>query len=66
MRCLGDLATVTGSATYRNYATTRANRVWSSDRDALNRLGLRWAGGDPNPRGWRTQASALGAVNASL
>lgn len=66
MRYLQDLATTTGQASYRSYATTQADRIWSADRDSLNRLGLRWAGGDPNPRDWRTQASALGALTAAL
>lgn len=65
MRYLSDLATVTGNQTYRAYAATQANRIWTADRDSLNRLGGRWNGGENNVRDWRTQASALGALIAA-
>jgi hypothetical protein len=64
-----DLADTTGVASYRSYARTQADSIWSHDRDALNRLGERWSGQDsgtnPNARDWRTQASALGALLAA-
>lgn len=69
MRCLMDLADVTGQASYRAYARTQADSVWNADRDSLNRLGERWSGATstayPNVRDWRTQASALGALLAA-
>ncbi|MEV4704343.1 glycoside hydrolase family 76 protein [Actinoplanes sp. NPDC049316] len=69
MRYLGDLADVTGDAGYRAYARTQADRLWSADRDALNRIGQRWSGQTsaayPNARDWRTQASGLEALTAA-
>jgi rhamnogalacturonyl hydrolase YesR len=50
---------------YQPYLRTQANSIWADDRDALNHLGLRWAGGTPNPADWRTQASALEALTAT-
>ena len=35
------------------------------DRDSLNRLGQRWAGGGSTARDWRTQASALSGLLAA-
>ncbi|MDQ7906299.1 glycoside hydrolase family 76 protein [Phytohabitans sp. ZYX-F-186] len=64
MRYFGELAAVTGAAAYATYAQRQAAAIWSSDRDPLNRIGLRWAGGTPNPRDWRTQASGLSALLA--
>ncbi|MBP2336837.1 putative alpha-1,6-mannanase (GH76 family) [Saccharothrix coeruleofusca] len=61
-RYLADLARVTGSAAHRAYAQRQSDSIWTTDRDALNRLGQRWAGGTPNQLDWRTQASALGGV----
>ncbi|HEY0499995.1 MAG TPA: glycoside hydrolase family 76 protein [Kutzneria sp.] len=49
---------------YQPYLQTQANSLWANDRDSLNRLGLRWAGGTPNAVDWRTQASALEALTA--
>jgi len=65
LRYLGDLADLTGQASYRAYARTQADSVWARDRDSLNRLGQRWAGTTPNVRDWRTQASALSALLAA-
>jgi Glycosyl hydrolase family 76 len=69
MRYLMDLADVTGVASYRTYAQTQANSIWSADRDSLNRLGARWNGATsasyPNVRDWRTQASALSGLLAA-
>jgi hypothetical protein len=69
MRCLMDLADVTGQTSYKTYARTQADSVWNADRDSLNRLGERWSGATstayPNVRDWRTQASALGALLAA-
>ncbi|MFD5831395.1 glycoside hydrolase family 76 protein [Lentzea sp. NPDC060358] len=63
MRFLKDLARATGSGAYRQYAARQADSVWTNDRDALNRIGQRWAGGSPNQADWRTQASGLDAVS---
>ena len=62
MRHLGELATVTGAPAYATYAQRQSDAIWQHDRDPLNRIGLRWNGGTPNPRDWRTQASALSAL----
>ena len=64
MRYLGELATVTGASAYRAYAQRQADAIWTRDRDPLHRIGLRWSGGTPNPRDWRTQASGLGGLLA--
>ncbi|OLF11994.1 glycosyl hydrolase [Actinophytocola xinjiangensis] len=64
VRYLADLASVTGSPAHRAFLRTQADSVWSAARDPLNRLGQRWAGGDPNPTDWRTQASGLEALTA--
>jgi predicted alpha-1,6-mannanase (GH76 family) len=65
-RYLADLAKVTGTASYQQFAQRQADSLWASDRDTLNRLGQRWAGTTPNQVDWRTQASALGALTAAL
>lgn len=64
-RYLADLAAVTGDERYRSFAQAQADSVWTRDRDALNRIGQRWAGGSPNQVDWRTQASGLGALVAA-
>jgi hypothetical protein len=68
MRYLEDLDSVTGGA-YSSFAATQANAVWNSDRDSLNRLGVRWNGqgssAHPDTADWRTQASALSALLAA-
>ncbi|MFD5815946.1 glycoside hydrolase family 76 protein [Streptomyces sp. NPDC127038] len=68
MRYLQDLDSVT-SDSYRAFATTQADSVWTADRDSLNQLGQRWSGNGsaahPNVRDWRTQASALSALLAA-
>ena len=64
-RYLADLARVTGTPAYTDFARRQADSIWSADRDALNRLGQRWAGGTPNQLDWRTQASGLGALTAA-
>jgi predicted alpha-1,6-mannanase (GH76 family) len=63
-RYFADLAAATGSATYRTFAQRQSDSIWAHDRDSLNRIGLRWAGGSPNPADWRTQASGLEALDA--
>ncbi|MFI5698316.1 glycoside hydrolase family 76 protein [Kribbella sp. NPDC051586] len=63
MRYLMDLAHSTGDASYRTYAQRQADSIWQTDRDSLNRLGQRWAGG--GVRDWRTQASALSGLLAA-
>ncbi|MFI8347741.1 glycoside hydrolase family 76 protein [Streptomyces sp. NPDC085596] len=65
VRHLADLASATGSSTYRAYLVRQADSVWAKDRDPLNRLGQRWAGTGPNQVDWRTQASALAALTAA-
>ncbi|WP_225823457.1 hypothetical protein [Streptomyces naphthomycinicus] len=62
---LADLADATGSAEYCAWLAQQADAVWSSDRDALNRLGRRWAGTAPDQRDRRIQASALEALTAA-
>lgn len=42
-----------------------ADSIWNTDRDPLNRLGQRWAGGTINQVDWRTQASALAALTVT-
>lgn len=68
MRYLQDLDSATGNA-YLAFARTQADSVWNADRDSLDQLGERWAGGGtsvyPNVFDWRTQASALGALLAA-
>ncbi|GLY38493.1 glycosyl hydrolase [Amycolatopsis sp. NBRC 101858] len=61
----GDLATATGSATYRAFAQKQADALWTGDRDSLNRIGQRWTGTTPNVTDWRTQASGLEAILAA-
>lgn len=60
MRYLDDLNRMTGA--YQQFARRQSDSVWATDRDALNRIGQRWAGGTPNQVDWRTQASGLDAV----
>jgi hypothetical protein len=64
-RYLADLASATGATRYQTFARTQADSIWSRDRDNLNRIGQRWAGGSPNQVDWRTQASGLGALVAA-
>ncbi len=68
MRYLQDLDSATGNA-YGAFAQAQADTVWNNDRDSLDRLGERWAGGGtsahPNVRDWRTQASGLSALLAA-
>jgi hypothetical protein len=61
---LGDLADVTGAASYRTYLTTQADSIWNSDRDSLNRIGERWSGA-AGAQDWRTEASGLEALTAA-
>jgi predicted alpha-1,6-mannanase (GH76 family) len=69
VRYLAELATATGSATYRTFLAKQANTLWSADRDSLDHVGERWAGqnpaAEPNVSDWRTQASGLDAVDAA-
>jgi predicted alpha-1,6-mannanase (GH76 family) len=64
-RYLADLAGVTGTPAYLTFAQRQADSIWTADRDPLNRIGQRWAGGSPNQLDWRTQASGLGALTAA-
>ncbi len=67
MRYLQDLDSATGGA-YAGFATTQADSIWNSDRDSLNRMGVRWSGqgssDHPNTADWRTEASALSGLLA--
>ncbi|MEC3980096.1 glycoside hydrolase family 76 protein [Amycolatopsis sp. H20-H5] len=65
LRYLGDLAQVTGAASYQQFAHKQADTLWVADRDPLNRIGERWAGTSPGQVDWRTQGSALGALTAA-
>ncbi|WP_329060719.1 glycoside hydrolase family 76 protein [Streptomyces sp. NBC_01429] len=65
MRNLDSLRQAADSAAYRQFVRKQADSVWAADRDGLNRLGQRWAGGDPNQTDWRTQSSALAALTAA-
>ncbi|WP_414941861.1 hypothetical protein [Amycolatopsis sp. cmx-11-51] len=56
MRFLAELASTTNSAVYQDFARRQADSLWVSDRDPLNRIGRRWAGGTPNQADWRTRA----------
>jgi predicted alpha-1,6-mannanase (GH76 family) len=64
-RYFAELATATGTPAYQSFAQRQADSIWSQDRDALNRLGQRWAGGSPNTFDWRTQAGGLEALTAA-
>jgi hypothetical protein len=64
-RYLGELATASGDATYSSFLATQAATLWSADRDNLNQFGERWSGASPNVSDWRTQASALDALDAA-
>jgi hypothetical protein len=61
----GILVRYLSEAGHQPYLRAQADSLWATDRDSLNHLGLRWAGGDPNPFDWRTQASALEALTAA-
>jgi predicted alpha-1,6-mannanase (GH76 family) len=69
VRYLAELATTTNDAGYRSFLATQANTLWSADRDTIDQIGERWSGQDPpaapNIRDWRTEASALDALNAN-
>jgi predicted alpha-1,2-mannosidase len=65
MRYLMDLADTTHDSAYPRFIDRQATSVWTADRDAHDRLGVRWAGGSRNVFDWRTQASALSALIAA-
>ncbi|MDM7831611.1 GH92 family glycosyl hydrolase [Cellulomonas edaphi] len=69
MRYFGDLADTTGARRYAEFVDKQAATIWSKDRAAGDRLGVRWAGATsrthPNVFDWRTQASALSALLAA-
>ncbi|WP_208865278.1 hypothetical protein [Amycolatopsis rubida] len=65
LRYFGDLATAAGEQRYRDFVRRQADSVWLRDRDSLNRIGGRRAGGTPNAVDWRTQASGLEALIAA-
>lgn len=62
IRYLADLASVTGATQYQAFVQRQSDSIWANDRDALNRIGQRWAGGSPNQLDWRTQASGLATL----
>jgi predicted alpha-1,6-mannanase (GH76 family) len=67
IRYLADLTQAVGSAgsaAYQGFTRQQSDSIWAADRDSLNRIGQRWAGGSPNQLDWRTQASGLGALTA--
>jgi predicted alpha-1,6-mannanase (GH76 family) len=67
MRYMADLAEETGEERFVEYVKRQADAVWRNNKDSLNRLGQRWAGGSvSNVHDWRTQASALGALIAEM
>ncbi|MBP2325201.1 hypothetical protein JOF56_005586 [Kibdelosporangium banguiense] len=47
---------------HQQFTARQSASIWAADRDPLNRIGQRWAGGSPNQTDWRTQASALSAL----
>ncbi len=64
-RYLADLAAATKTPAYQTFAQRQADSIWTADRNPLNQIGERWAGGGPDATDWRTQASGLGALNAA-
>jgi predicted alpha-1,6-mannanase (GH76 family) len=62
IRYLAQLNAAAGG-TYASFLTAQSTSIWANDRDSLNRLGSRWAGGS-TVFDWRTQASALSALLA--
>jgi hypothetical protein len=64
MRYLAEFLDGPTGAAYRPFTRRQADTLWRQDGDPLNRLGLRWAGGEPNVRDWRTQASGLDGLLA--
>lgn len=70
MRYMMDLADTTHQQRYTAFVDRQAESIWAKDRDAAGRLGTRWAGGGstehPNVFDWRTQASALSALIATI
>jgi predicted alpha-1,6-mannanase (GH76 family) len=66
MRYWMDLADTTRDPRYTAFVAQQAAAVWDQDRDASDRLGVRWSGAEPNVFDWRTQASALSALIAAV
>ncbi|MGW7535048.1 glycoside hydrolase family 76 protein [Amycolatopsis sp. NPDC054798] len=64
LRYFGDFASAADQK-YRDFVRQQADSVWLRDRDPLNRIGERWAGGTPNAVDWRTQTSGLEALIAA-
>lgn len=65
LRYFGDFASAAGDQKHRDFVRQQADSVWLRDRDPLNRIGERWAGGTPNAVDWRTHASGLEALIAA-
>ncbi len=70
MRYMMDAADTTRDPRYLAFVDKQAASVWNDDRNAGDQLGERWAGAEnadsPNVRDWRTQASALSALIATI
>ena len=66
LRYLMDAADTLKEPRYQAFVDNQATSVWNADRDGEGRLGLRWAGSDPNVFDWRAQASALSALIAAV
>ncbi|GGA40618.1 hypothetical protein GCM10010981_32280 [Dyella nitratireducens] len=66
MRYWTDLVDTTHDRRYAAFLDIQAQSIWKNDRDAVGRLGTRWAGATnddhPNVFDWRTQASALSVL----
>jgi predicted alpha-1,6-mannanase (GH76 family) len=69
-RYLGDLAGVTHSPAYRTFLQHQSDTLWADDRTSDNQLGEIWSGQSSashvNMFDWRTQASGLEAILATL
>jgi predicted alpha-1,6-mannanase (GH76 family) len=70
MRYMMDAADTTNDPHYVAFVQKQATSIWTNDRDAADKLGERWSGQDgaehPNVRDWRTQASALSSLIATV
>jgi hypothetical protein len=69
-RYLGDLAAVTHSPKYRKFLDDQVDTLWANDRTSTNEIGQIWSGqgstAHQNMFDWRTQASGLEAILATL
>jgi predicted alpha-1,6-mannanase (GH76 family) len=69
-RYLGDLADVTHAPTYRKFLENQVDTLWAKDRTGSDEIGQIWSGqsstAHQNMFDWRTQASGLEAILATL